>query len=131
MAVEVLARRRKNLSKRAAHATSIVFLSHIARLPPSPVHLHHFLRAHITPPAFIVAAMVDYHDDDEVMKDDPGSYEDVGETDVELVERDRKARDNYDIKLFMVKSRVMHKPSLDTLYYNQSEAFMSHIPDDL
>jgi hypothetical protein len=75
--------------------------------------------------------MVDYYDHDEAMKDDPGSYEDVGEADVELAERDRIARDNYDIKLFMVKSRVLHKPSLDTLYFNQSEALMSHIPDDL
>jgi hypothetical protein len=51
--------------------------------------------------------------------------------DSELAALDHRARENYEIKLFLVKEKVMHKPSLDTFYYNQASATMASIPADL
>jgi hypothetical protein len=52
-------------------------------------------------------------------------------SDSEFAERHRQAQESYSLKLFMVKEKVMHKPNLDTLYYNQAAALMTNIPADL
>jgi len=80
------------------------------------------------------------HDRDEPMNEDLGGYIAVNTaqgarmappSDSELADRDRVARENYDIKLYMIKDKVMYKPNLDTLYFNQAEAVMTNVPHDL
>jgi hypothetical protein len=77
--------------------------------------------------------MAHYYEDDICMDDGLDGEETcaTNEGDRDLVERDRQAHENHKLKLFMVKDKVMHKPSLDTLYYNQPAALMPNIPDDL
>jgi len=52
-------------------------------------------------------------------------------SDQELILCDSLVQGNYNIKLFMVKSKDMYKPSLDTMYHNEAEAVMTNIPEDL
>jgi hypothetical protein len=92
--------------------------------------------------------MDSYRDPDEAMNDDTGAYaegsgtaekvmgmmdvdENAPPNDNELATRDQMAHDNYNIKLNMVIAKVMYKPSVDTLYYNQREAVMTNVPEDL
>jgi hypothetical protein len=78
--------------------------------------------------------MAHYYEDDICMDDGLDGEADtcaINDGDRDLAERDRQAHKNHKLKLFMVKDKVMHKPSLDTLYYNQAAALMPNIPDDL
>ncbi|KAJ4384892.1 hypothetical protein N0V86_000496 [Didymella sp. IMI 355093] len=45
--------------------------------------------------------------------------------------RDRLAQENYQAKTFVIKDKVSRKPTLDTLYYNQTEAVVEAVPADL
>jgi hypothetical protein len=85
--------------------------------------------------------MMDYHQDDGFDVSDISDnnentvrcYVDTRPppTDDELAELDRQARENYNIKLFNVKTKIMYKPSLDTIYYNPADTYMTNIPAKL
>ena len=48
----------------------------------------------------------------------------------DLAMRDGLAQESYQVKTFMIKGKVLRKPTLDTLYYNQAEAIVETVPSN-
>ncbi|KAI8930903.1 hypothetical protein NX059_011918 [Plenodomus lindquistii] len=142
-----------NDERRTTSASCVSSASTSSQIPPTlpPTSIQFFLsslcsRYHPRHPLIlhdrITLIMSQHYSDDVTMGDGNGNI--VREspqipddnvvkalTDTQLAELDRKAREHYQIKLALPGDKVMYRPSLETIYFNQADTFLSHIPENL